>query len=119
MIPTDTTDWDHRAPDLVLRYRSGLRPVWDNTVRTSPWLNLTRNAMNTQVWSFRHPDFLCVSATHGSAHLALYDDDIWRRYRFRKRTKNQFTEHLPLGTAGGARQSTGLRGCRWRVLAPR
>ncbi|MHB1566306.1 MAG: thiosulfate dehydrogenase [Acidiferrobacter sp.] len=103
MILTDPTDWDHHALDLVLRYRGGLRQVWDNTVLTSPWLNLMRNAMNTQVWSFRHPDFLCVSATHGSAHLALYDNYIWQRYQFRKLTKNQFTDNTFLGEPPAAR----------------
>jgi hypothetical protein len=39
-----------------------------------------RNSMNVQVWSFNHPDFLCVSATHGTAHWALYDDFIWNKY---------------------------------------
>jgi hypothetical protein len=43
-----------------------------------------RNAMNAQIWSFRHPNFLALSATHGSAHLALYDDYIWEKYDFPK-----------------------------------
>ena len=40
-----------------------------------------RNALNAQIWSFKHPDFLAVSATHGSAHLALYDQAMWDKYQ--------------------------------------
>jgi hypothetical protein len=29
-----------------------------------------RNALNAEIWSFRHPDFLAVSVTHGTANLA-------------------------------------------------
>ena len=89
MILTDRGDWDSEALDLLLHYRAGVRQVWDNTAIGSPWLNLMRNAMNTQIWSFRHPDFLCVSATHGSAHLALYDTFIWDKYHLGKLTKGK------------------------------
>lgn len=89
MILTRPTEWDSEALDLLLRYRAGPRQVWDNTALDSPWLNLMRNAMNTQIWSFRHPDFLCVSATHGSAHLALYDHYIWDKYRLGRLTKGK------------------------------
>ena len=64
----------------MLHYAGGPKQVWDNTVLKSPWLNLMRNAMNCQIWSFKHADFFCVSATHGSAHLALYDNYIWNKY---------------------------------------
>jgi hypothetical protein len=40
-----------------------------------------RNALNAQIWSFKHPDFLVLSATHGSAHLALYDQVVWDKYQ--------------------------------------
>ena len=40
-----------------------------------------RNSTNAQLFSFRHPNSLAVSATHGSAHLALFDPDIWEKYR--------------------------------------
>ncbi|WP_297444640.1 hypothetical protein [Acidiferrobacter sp.] len=89
MILTNRDQWDSEALDLVLRYRAGLRQVWDNTAIASPWLNLMRNAMNTQIWSFGHPNFLCVSATHGSAHLALYDAYIWDKYHLGKLTNGK------------------------------
>ncbi|MCY4499155.1 MAG: transcriptional initiation protein Tat, partial [Rhodospirillaceae bacterium] len=49
-----------------------------------PWLNLMRNALNNQVWSFKHPDFLAASATHGSANVALYDQAMWDKYQLTK-----------------------------------
>ncbi|MBU2808693.1 transcriptional initiation protein Tat [Acidithiobacillus ferrooxidans F221] len=80
MILTKPDEWDDAALREIIHYAGGPKQVWDNTDVSSPWLNLMRNSMNVQVWSFRHPDFLCVSATHGSAHWALYDDFIWNKY---------------------------------------
>jgi intracellular sulfur oxidation DsrE/DsrF family protein len=40
-----------------------------------------RNTLNTQIWSFKHPDFLAVSVTHGTADLALYDQTMWDKYQ--------------------------------------
>ncbi len=80
MILTSPEQWDSEALDEILHYAGGPKQVWDNTALTSPWLNLMRNSMNVQIWSFKHPDFLAVSATHGSAHFALYDNYIWNKY---------------------------------------
>jgi hypothetical protein len=80
MILDNPSQWDSVALDLLLSYDGGPKQVWDNTDLHSPWLNLMRNSMNAQIWSFGHPDFLAISATHGSAHLALYDDYIWAKY---------------------------------------
>lgn len=90
MILTDASYWDADALDLVIHYKGGPKQLWDNTDLESPWLNLMRNAMNAQIWSWKHPDFLAVSATHGSAHLALYDDYIWHKYDFPKMLKGKF-----------------------------
>lgn len=76
--------WDHEALSEVIAYRGGPRQVWDNTEIGGPWLNLMRNALNNQVWSFRHPDFLAASATHGSANVALYDQVMWDKYQLTK-----------------------------------
>ena len=54
--------------------------MWDNTDLAGPWLNLMRNAINAQIFSFGHKDFLAASATHGTAHLALFDQAIWDKY---------------------------------------
>jgi hypothetical protein len=72
MILDDPNQWDHAALSEVIAYRGAPKQLWDNTGIASPWLNDMRNSLNTQVWSFRRPDFLAVSATHGTAHLALF-----------------------------------------------
>ena len=48
------------------------------------------NAMDAQVLSFRHADFLAVSATHATAQLALHDDYVWEKYQFAKATNGKF-----------------------------
>jgi hypothetical protein len=73
--------WDAAALDEVIAYRGAYKQVWDNTAIEGPWLNLMRNSINAQIFSFRHPDFLAISATHGSAHLALFDQPTWDKYR--------------------------------------
>jgi hypothetical protein len=78
----DTADlWDAEALDAIGVYRGSMKQLWDNTEIGGPWLNLMRNSLNVQVFSFRNPDFLEVSATHGSAQLALYDDEMWNKYQ--------------------------------------
>ena len=78
----DTPDlWDAEALDRIIAYSGSWKQIWDTTEIGSPWLNLMRNSLNTQVFSFRHPDFLEVSATHGSAQLALYDQAMWDKYQ--------------------------------------
>ncbi|WP_321821928.1 MULTISPECIES: transcriptional initiation protein Tat [unclassified Burkholderia] len=80
MIVERPDHWDHAALMEVIGYRGGPKQVWDNTELGGPWLNLMRNALNAQVWGFGHPDFLVVSATHGAAHLALFDPAAWDKY---------------------------------------
>jgi hypothetical protein len=76
--------WDAAALNEVIAYRGAYKQVLDNTVIGGPWLDLMRNSLNTQVFSFRHPDFLAVSATHGTAHLALFDQETWDKYQLAK-----------------------------------
>ena len=87
MILTSPDTWDHEALSEVLAYRGGPKQVFDNVDVAGPWLNLMRNATNAQVFAFRHPDFLCVSATHGPAHLALLDQAMWDKYQLAKLAK--------------------------------
>jgi len=82
MILDHPDQWDDVVLREVIAYRAARKQVWDNTDIRSPWMNLMRNSLNAQVFSFGHPDFLVVSATHGSAHLALFDQDMWDKYRF-------------------------------------
>jgi hypothetical protein len=84
MILVSRDQWDAEALDAVLSYAGGPKQAWDNTEINGPWLNVMRNSMNAEIWSFKHPDFLCVSATHGSAQLALYDQTMWDKYQLAK-----------------------------------
>jgi hypothetical protein len=104
MILTDSEQWDAEALNEVIAYKSPYKQVWDNTDIASPWLNLMRNSLNAQVWSFKHPDFLVVSATHGSAHLALFDDALWDKYQLSKLTGDKFKSNT-LSRSSSAAQS--------------
>jgi hypothetical protein len=91
MILNRQEEWDYEALTEVLSYRPAPRQAWDNTDIGGPWLNLMRNALNSQIWSFRHPDFLAVSVTHGTAQLALYDRAIWDKYQLTRLAGDEFT----------------------------
>ena len=69
MILTSPDQWDHEALSEVLAYSGGPKQVWDPVDINSPWLNLMRNSLNAQIWSYKNPDFLCVSGTsrHGAS----------------------------------------------------
>jgi hypothetical protein len=100
MILDNRDQWDAEALDAVLAYAGGPRQSWDNTDLTGPWLNVMRNAMNVEIWGFKHPDFLCVSATHGSAQLVLYDEFIWEKYNLAKLAGSNVTrDHLVLASS--------------------
>jgi hypothetical protein len=90
MILNHQEQWDHEALTEVLTYSPTPKQVWDNTEIGSPWLNFMRNALNSQIWSFKHPDFLTVSVTHGTALLALYDQTIWDKYRLTRLAGEKF-----------------------------
>jgi hypothetical protein len=90
MILTEPEQWDHEALSEVLNYQPDTKQVWDMTDMAGPWLNLMRNALNAQVWSFRHPDFLVVAECHGTAQLALYDQVMWTKYQIEKLTGGKF-----------------------------
>ncbi len=84
MIPDNPDLWDAAPLNAVLAYKGKAKQAWDNTDLTGPWLNAMRNSLNSQIWGFKEPDFLCVSATHGPAQLALYDQDTWDKYQLAK-----------------------------------
>jgi hypothetical protein len=104
MVLDHPDQWDNAALGEVIGYRAGPKQVWDNTDLASPWLNLMRNSMNAQIFSFRHADFLAVSATHGLAHLALFDQAVWEKYQLSKLTGGKFASNtlLPASPAAGA-----------------
>jgi len=82
--------WDDEALQHIIAYQGDRKQVWDNTDIAGPWLNLMRNSLNTQIFSFGHKDFLAVSATHGTAHLALFDQPIWDKYELAALTDAKF-----------------------------
>jgi hypothetical protein len=96
MILDHQEQWDHEALAEVLSYKPVSKQVWDNSDIGGPWLNLMRNALNTQIWSFKHPDFLTVSVTHGTALLALYDQAIWDKYRLTQLAGDAFKTDTPM-----------------------
>jgi 4-oxalocrotonate tautomerase family enzyme len=80
-LVTSPQDWDQAAAAQVLAYRYKSLQMWENSELGGPWLNLMREAVNGQVFAHGNPDFLAVSATHGSAHLALFGQEMWDRYK--------------------------------------
>jgi hypothetical protein len=84
MILNNRDQWDDEALTTILAYKPATKQVWDNTDIGGPWLNVMRNSLNAQIWSFGHKDFLIVSATHGTAQFALYDQEMWDKYKLAK-----------------------------------
>lgn len=80
----DESYWDHEALAELMAYSGGPKQIWDTKDLGGPWLNLMRNNLNVQVYSFKKPDFMIVSATHASAHLAMYDQAMWDKYQLSK-----------------------------------
>jgi hypothetical protein len=96
MILNHQEQWDQEALTEVFSYRPAPRQAWDNTDIAGPWLNLMRNALNSQIWSFKHPDFLAVSVTHGTAQLALYDQTMWDKYQLTRLAGDEFKTNTPM-----------------------
>jgi hypothetical protein len=90
MILTNPEQWDHEALSEILAYKPIPKQAWDSTDIGGPWLNEIRNALNAEIWSFKHPDFLTVSVTHGTANLALYDPAMWDKYQLTKFAGDKF-----------------------------
>jgi hypothetical protein len=90
MILNRLEQWDDEALTEVLSYRPVPKQAWDSIDIGGPWLSLMRNSLNTEIWSFKHPDFLAVSVTHGTAHLALYDQAVWDKYQLTRLAGEKF-----------------------------
>jgi intracellular sulfur oxidation DsrE/DsrF family protein len=90
MILNDREQWDHEALTEVLAYRPVPKQAWDSIEIGGPWLSLMRNTLNTQIWSFKHPNYFAVSVTHGTAHLALYDQAMWDKYQLTRLAGEKF-----------------------------
>ena len=81
MILTDPGQWDDEALQEVFAYPVAYKQVVDNTSIAGLWLDRISTTLNAEIWSFKHPDFLSVSATHGTAQVALYDQVTWDKYQ--------------------------------------
>ena len=90
MILDDPAQWDDAALRELMAYKHGPKQVWDNSAIDGAWLGVMRNSLNTQIWSFKHPEFLAASATHGTANLALYDQATWDKYQLAKLAGDKF-----------------------------
>ncbi len=84
MILDNPELWDSEALSELMAYQPAPKQVLENTDIAGAWLNGMRNSLNAQIWSFKHPDFIVLSATHGTAQLALYDQAMWDKYRLGK-----------------------------------
>jgi intracellular sulfur oxidation DsrE/DsrF family protein len=93
MIANSQDQWDHEALSEIFAYKPATKQAWDNTDLAGGWLNVMRNSLNSQIWSFDHPNFLVVSATHGPAHLALYDQASWDKYGLAKIAGGSFEKN--------------------------
>jgi hypothetical protein len=102
MILDNKDFWDHEAIEEIIAYRGGPKQIWDNVDIAGPWLNLMRNALNVQVFSYKHPNFLAVSATHSTAHLALLDQAMWDKYQLAKIAGEKFPTNTLIVEKKGA-----------------
>jgi intracellular sulfur oxidation DsrE/DsrF family protein len=85
-----------------MAYKPVPKQVWDMTAIEGPWLNLLRNSLNAQIWSFKHPDFLVVSATHGPAQLPLLDQAMWDKYQLAKLTGGAYAANTLIAPLSAA-----------------
>jgi len=92
-ILTDARLWDSEAAGAVLSYGAPHRQMWEVTDLTGPWLNLMREAVNGQIFSLGRKDFLAVAAIHGGAHLALFTQAAWDKYRFAAKTDGKLASN--------------------------
>jgi intracellular sulfur oxidation DsrE/DsrF family protein len=106
---TRKDQWDHEAADLVLAYRNRSLQVWETTEIGAPWLNLMREAVNGQVFSHGNPGFLAVAAVHGTAHLALFDQQAWDQYGLATLSGGAATRNTYVAVKAGTSASDDLQ----------
>jgi len=92
LIVNDKRFWDHEAADALLAYGAP-RQMWEATELAGPWLALMREAVNGQVFAFGHKDFLAVAAVHGLAHLAMFNQAAWDKYKFATKTDGKLASN--------------------------
>jgi len=97
MVLDSRDDWDAEALDMVIGHAGKFKQVWDNTAIGGSWLNLMRNSLNAQRFSFKHADYFSVSATHGPAHLALFTQAMWDKYKLTDLAGDKFPSNTLVG----------------------
>ena len=88
---TDPAEWDAEAANLLVTYGYHTKQVWENTEISAGWPVLMREALNGEVFAHRNVECLQVAAMHGLAHLALFNDDAWKRLRLDQLAGPQFS----------------------------
>ena len=109
MVLTSPDQFDAQAIKMVLSSKAEPRQVWNNMEIGGYWLTVMRNALNTQIWGFDHPNFLVVSATHGSAGFALYDQAMWDKYAIAKLFEGKFGDKFKTNVLMVEKGTGGLR----------
>jgi len=76
--------------------------AWEAAKIGIPWLSLIRNSLNTEIWSFKHPDFW-LFGSHGTAHLASTTRPMWDKYQLARLAGEKFkTNTLIIEQKAGA-----------------
>jgi intracellular sulfur oxidation DsrE/DsrF family protein len=88
----DKRFWDHEAANALLAYAAP-RQMWEASELASPWLSLMRESVNSQIVSFGHKDFLAIAAVRGGAHLALFTQAAWDKYKLATKTDGKYTSN--------------------------
>ena len=106
---TRSEDWDEQAARLLLGYADRSKQVWENTDLGAAWPNLMREALNGEVFAHHNPEFLQVAAMHALAHLALFSDDAWTRYRLSQLAGPAFASNTLIREKPGASAADDLQ----------
>lgn len=72
--------WDDVAFDALLAYRGAQKMLGTGTALSGNWPNEAQNLLNSEVFSFVHPDALLVMALWGEAQLGLYNEAAWAHF---------------------------------------
>jgi intracellular sulfur oxidation DsrE/DsrF family protein len=105
----DKALWDHEAADALTTYSAPERQMWEVTDLAGPWIGLMREAVNGQVFALGHKDFLAVAAIHGGAHLALFNQAAWDKYKFAAKTDGKLTSNTLITERPGVSPSDDIQ----------
>ncbi|GAB6854872.1 transcriptional initiation protein Tat [Asaia astilbis] len=72
--------WDDAAFEALVGFRGRRKMLGAGADLSGHWPVEAQNLINSEVFSFGHPDALLVMALWGEAQLALYDAAAWTRF---------------------------------------